>query len=112
MYKVLIAEPSVGKHSNALEILEKGDCEIIRPDPVVPYVKEEDLLKIVRGVDAILTGSDEITARVIEAADKLKVIAKHGVGVDKIDLEAAARKDIVVALAPCTLWGASRRKGG
>ena len=75
---------------------------MIRPEPPRPYVKEEDLVKMIPGVDAIITGGDELTARVIEAADKLKVIAKHGVGVDKIDLDAAAKKNIVVALAPCS----------
>ena len=102
MYKVLIGEPSVGNYSNALDILKKEGCEVIKPEPAVPYIKEKDLLKMIKGVDAIITGGDEITARVIEAADKLKVIAKHGVGVDKIDIEAAARKNIAIALAPCS----------
>ena len=53
-----------------------------------------------KDVDAIIAGGDEISARVIETADKLKVIARYGVGCDTIDLEAAARRNIPVAVAP------------
>ncbi len=46
-------------------------------------------MQALHGVDAIITGTDELTARVITSADRLKTIAKHGVGLETIDLEAA-----------------------
>lgn len=98
-YKVLVTLPWIEKHSNALQILEKEGCEVVR-SPYPACVKEKDLLKITKNVDAIIAGGDEFTARVIEAADKLKVIARYGVGVDKVDVEAATRKKITVAIAP------------
>ena len=100
--RVLVAEPSVGTYSNALEILRQEGCDIIKPESAQPYLREEMLLRMIKGVDAIITGGDEITSKVLEAADRLKIIAKHGVGVDNIDLEAAAKKNIVIALAPCS----------
>lgn len=99
MYKVLVCEPDVGKFSNALQILEKEGCKVVRC-PYSPPVKEEDLLKIIKGVDVIIAGGDELTTRVIEAADRLKVIARHGVGYDKVDVEATTRKKIPVTIAP------------
>lgn len=42
---------------------------------------------------------ERITQRVIEAAKKVKIIAKHGVGVDNIDVKAATIKGIVISSA-------------
>jgi len=51
-------------------------------------------------MDAIITGTDELTADVIIAADRLKTIAKHGVGLETIDLTAARTQGIVVSATP------------
>ena len=56
-----------------------------------------ELLEALRGIDAIVTGTDELTAEVIASADRLKTIAKHGVGLDNIDLPAARARGIVVS---------------
>lgn len=53
-----------------------------------------------RPLQALLVGVDPVTERVMEAAPELKVIAKHGVGVDNIDIAAARRRGIVVTNAP------------
>lgn len=50
-------------------------------------------------VDAILVRQGRIDRSVIEASDRLKVIAKHGSGVDNIDLIAASEKSIPVLRA-------------
>ena len=52
--------------------------------------------------DAVIVRLFKIGARDIEAAARLKVIAKHGVGVDNIDVEAATRRGI-----PVTITGAA-----
>ena len=98
MYRVLILEPSIEKYG-VLEILKKEGFEIVK-SPYPTPVKEKDLLKIIKGVDAVIAGNDELTANVLEAADRLKVIARYGAGYEAVDLEAAAREKIVVALAP------------
>ncbi len=52
-------------------------------------------------IDAIvLRGSKPITARVLAAAQNLKIIAKNGAGVDSVDLQEASRRNICVAVAP------------
>jgi D-3-phosphoglycerate dehydrogenase len=59
-----------------------------------------ELTGLVRGIDGWIAGLDEINAAVIAAADRLKVIARYGVGVDRVDLEAATQRGIVVANTP------------
>jgi D-3-phosphoglycerate dehydrogenase len=50
--------------------------------------------------DALIVGLEGVTRDVIAAATRLKVISKHGVGVDNIDLRAAAGRGIVVTNTP------------
>lgn len=45
-------------------------------------------------------GKDELTSKVIQAADELKVILKYEAGVDNIDVEAATKKGILVTYTP------------
>ena len=45
-------------------------------------------------------GDDEVTRKVIEESDKLKVISKHGAGVDNIDVASARAKGIAVTNTP------------
>lgn len=58
------------------------------------------LLELIPGCDGYIAGLDAIDRDVIEAADRLKVIARYGTGVDNIDLEAAREKGVVVTNTP------------
>ncbi len=61
----------------------------------------EELLEIVKDVDAIAVRSEsKITAKVMAAAPKLKVVGRAGVGVDNIDIEAATERGIIVMNTP------------
>lgn len=71
-----------------------------RPVAVEQALREDELLPIVGDVEGIICGDDEITARVIEAAPALRVIAKWGTGIDAIDQEAAKRRGIRVTRTP------------
>ena len=52
-------------------------------------------------IDGILIRSaTQLTAEVIERADRLKVIGRAGIGVDNVDVEAATKRGIIVANAP------------
>lgn len=64
-------------------------------------ISAEDLLKIIPNYDALIVrGRTKVTAAVMDAATRLKVIGRAGVGVDNIDLEAAKKRGIVVVNAP------------
>ncbi|MEW6264766.1 MAG: C-terminal binding protein [Thermodesulfobacteriota bacterium] len=61
---------------------------------------EDEVLAVAGGAQAILVREAPITARVIQTLDRLKVIARYGVGVDNVDLEAARQKGVYVANVP------------
>lgn len=63
-------------------------------------LKETDLIPIIGKFDAMIAGLDEITANVINNAKKLKVIARYGVGIDNVDLDAAKKAGIYVTNTP------------
>lgn len=61
---------------------------------------EETIMEDVAGCDALLARNEHITRKVMEAGTELKVISKHGVGLDKIDLAAARELNIWVTNGP------------
>jgi len=64
-------------------------------------LSKSELLEIIGGYDALVVRSQtQVDADVIAAGKRLKVIARAGVGVDNVDLEAATRSGIVVCNAP------------
>ena len=63
-------------------------------------VSEKQFLKIIHKYDAILSGDDEITKKVIDKAINLKVISKWGTGIDSIEHEYAKKKGIKVFNTP------------
>ena len=60
------------------------------------FVNEKRFLKIIHKFDALLSGDDEITKKVIDKAKKLKVISKWGTGIDSIDYKYAQKNGIKV----------------
>jgi D-3-phosphoglycerate dehydrogenase len=94
-FRALVSDP----------IAEAG-LEILRRDPDVEVVVKtdhtaEELERAVAEADALLVRSQtKVTADMIEAAPRLKVIARAGVGVDNVDVPAATRRGIIVLNSP------------
>jgi len=64
-------------------------------------ISADDLLKAIPDYDGLIVrGRTKVTASVMDAATRLKVIGRAGVGVDNIDLEAAKKHTITVVNAP------------
>ena len=64
------------------------------------YEAQEDFVKAVATADALIIRSDKVTAEVIAAAPKLKIVVRAGAGYDNVDLVAASAKGIVVMNTP------------
>jgi D-3-phosphoglycerate dehydrogenase len=63
----------------------------------------EDLLRVIADYDALIVrGQTRVTAQVLDAAHRLKVVGRAGVGVDNIDLEAAKQHNVTVVNAPAS----------
>ncbi len=93
MPKVLVADKINDK---GIEILE-GSAEIVNDPTITP----EELLETIDQYDGIIVRSrTKVTKEVIENAENLKIIARAGVGVDNIDVDAATDKGILVVNSP------------
>lgn len=87
---------SLAEHRARLD--ERG-ATLLTPT-VVQQLSEAELLEIVPDVDGIVAGDDELTRRVMERADRLRIISKWGIGIDAIDLDAARDLGIRVTNTP------------
>ena len=74
---------------------DEPDFEVVTSDQI------SDVAVAVRDADALVVRSaTDVNAKLINAAQKLRVIGRAGVGVDNVDAEAATRKGIVVMNTP------------
>lgn len=97
-FKVFIPEPEWEESHKILEEI----AQVKVGEPCVKYT-EDRLVREIKDIDAlIITSQQHITKKVIEAANKLKVIVKYGSkpGIDNVDLDAATRKGILVCYTP------------
>ena len=69
------------------DLLSGTGFEIVRERGPLP---ESRVLELAGGFDAFLCGDDAITRAVLEKSlPRLKVVAKYGIGLDKVDVKAA-----------------------
>ncbi len=91
--KVLIADPVAREGIEALQAEAEVDVKL--------GLKPEELKSIIGDYEALVVRSEtKATADIIQAGKKLQVIARAGVGLDNIDVEAATRQGVVVVNAP------------
>ena len=95
MAKILISDPV---STECIDLLEKAGHELdIKTDKKTP----EELSDMIKGYDAIVIRSATKVRKVaIDAADKLKLIVRGGVGIDNIDHEYARSKGVTVSKTP------------
>ena len=92
--KVLVTERLA---EAGLAVLRDKGCEVDVKLKMTP----EELIETVPGYDALIVRSaTKVTAEVVEAADRLRIIGRAGVGVDNVDVEAATEHGIIVCNAP------------
>ena len=92
--KVLISDKMSSK---VKEMLEKNGIEANEK----VGLGEEELIKIIPEYDALIVRSDTtVTAKILQAGDKLKIVGRAGVGTDNIDKKVAAELGIAVENTP------------
>jgi D-3-phosphoglycerate dehydrogenase len=94
---VLVTFPTIA--DAAKQILRDAGAEVTYINDTV--ITEDILIaQLAKGINAVfLRGSPPLTRRVIESARELRIIAKHGAGIDSVDLETATARGIVVVNA-------------
>ncbi len=94
MVKVLVSDPI---HGDGVKMLREAGHTV---DPRTEITAEE-LKKVIEGYDAVVLRSrTKLTAEVLEKADRLKAIARAGVGLDNIDTGYAEERGIEVFNSP------------
>jgi len=93
--KVLVADPV--SQRGVEELAANGSLEVV----VKTGLPEAEIIKIIPEFSALVVRSQtKVTAAVLEAATKLKVVGRAGVGVDNVDVEAATRHGVIVMNTP------------
>jgi D-3-phosphoglycerate dehydrogenase len=94
-FHVVVTGPQIAKEAD--EYLA-GKCSV---EYTQPYMEPSKLVEKIRNemADALLVRMGNITAEVIQASPELKVISKHGTGVDNIDIATASEHNIPVMIA-------------
>ncbi|HEY9722736.1 MAG TPA: hydroxyacid dehydrogenase, partial [Oscillatoriaceae cyanobacterium] len=92
-FRVLVSDPIDESGFSAL----KGVAHVDLKTDLTPA----QLLEVIGEYDALMVRSQtKVTAEVIEAGKKLRIIGRAGVGVDNIDVPAATRRGVVVVNSP------------
>src|SRR5215831_10121106 len=94
--KVLVCDPVSPKGIALLQ--QRPEFEVV----VLPKrLSEAELLPVVSDAVAMLVRSEtKVTRKVIEAAAKLRVVGRAGVGIDNVDVDAATQRGVVVMNTP------------
>ena len=92
MKKILIIQPIHEEGINLLKDNSNFEYE------VVDNIDTEFLKSKIKDCDGISIRTAKLSGDVIEAANNLKIISRHGVGYDNIDLEVSKKKDITLAI--------------
>jgi phosphoglycerate dehydrogenase-like enzyme len=95
---VLITAKSVSDSVAAMAYLREAGC-VVDVETTKWPVDEEWLIGKSRDKDALVFTMEPVSARLIDAAMNLKVIARPGVGYDTVDVQAASRRGVAVTIA-------------
>jgi len=91
-FKVAITDAEYPSFDIEKKVLSKLNVELV----IFQCKTEEELIKNCKDADALLNQYAKITQNVIEHLDNVKIIARYGVGVDNVNLDAATKKGIFV----------------
>jgi phosphoglycerate dehydrogenase-like enzyme len=102
MDKVLIGPSHLaGLDASFLHALRDARFDVVFPAKRAQML-ESELLEQLRGVKAVVAGSEPYTPRVLDAHPQLRVIARAGVGYDAVDVPAATQRGVAVTITPNT----------
>lgn len=92
--KILVSDPIT---ENGLSILKDANFDVVE----LPDGTPEEIAKASRDIHGwVIRSGTKVTAKMIENAENLNVIARAGVGLDNIDIPVATRRGVVVMNTP------------
>lgn len=97
-FKLLIVSHSFGScGADVFDKLSAAGIEYVQVHSK-KIMGEKELAELIPPYHGVIVGADIVSRTVIEAGENLKIIAKHGVGLDNVDLEAAKEHNITVTI--------------
>ena len=81
-------------HSDGLSVLEKNDYDVFE----VTDFSSDSLIAKLQDVDGIALRTAKLTKEVLEKCQKLRIVSRHGVGYDNVDLNYLNEKKIALAI--------------
>ncbi len=96
-------EAMLHKAAPYVDILREGGFEICypaNPELARGLCSEDDLIRELQGVSAVIATAEHYSEKVVAALPQLRVIARAGVGYDRVDVAAATRHNIAVTITP------------
>lgn len=99
--KILVTPTSLqpGSQSKALEVLQSYSDDLVF-NPAGRPLTEDELIPLLKDCDGYIAGLDFVTEKVISSCSRLKVISRYGAGYDRVDIQAAKKKGILVTNTP------------
>jgi len=97
---VLVTATSFGKDDPTVINELEERVGHVRYNPFGRPMNSDELISQLEGCHGVIAGLDYFDASVIQSSKSLKVIARYGVGVDRVDLEAAKNAGVVVTNTP------------
>jgi D-3-phosphoglycerate dehydrogenase / 2-oxoglutarate reductase len=98
--RLLVTPTSYGKNDARLKTELEAQVGEVVYNPTGKPLTSAEVAQLLPGIDGYIAGLDGIDANALKNADRLKVIARYGVGVDNVDLAAAREKGIAVTNTP------------
>lgn len=96
--KVVSTSPSFAKYSaEPIKYLKQHGIELVQ---LPADIEESEFISHIQDADAAIVAFTDINSRVLDQAPRLKIVCKHGVGVDNIDLAAAKERGVWVTNVP------------
>ncbi len=92
MKKILVIQPI---HQEGIKLLQNNSEYEFE---VVENIEKNFLKNKIKNCDGVSIRTAQLSGEVIEAANNLKIISRHGVGYDNIDLEVSKKKNITLAI--------------
>ena len=96
IFKVVITDIEHETIDPEIEILSAVGADVERHN----CQNEEDVIEAATDADGLIVGYSRITARVLDALPRCRIVSRYGIGLDVIDIEAATRRGVVVTNVP------------
>jgi len=99
-FKIAVTTAPFAAHNTAPLVNLRGlDAEVIQ-NPFGRRMTESEVAEFIKDCDAVIAGTERISAEAIAGCERLKIVSRVGIGLDGVDLVAARDNGVAVAYTP------------